>query len=99
MYFVWAGSRLYPYYLQFHGTARGNPGHAGVGAVLTTPNQEHDFGCVSAYIGPHCMTHVAAYEALIAGLEKALEFGVGHILACGDDPHVINQVSFGLPKS
>lgn len=87
-----AGSSVYPYYLEFDGISKGNPGHAGIGAVLTTPNQEHEFGQVSLYIGSKSTKHLAQYEALIAGLEIALTCGVKCLHACSDNMLIVNQV-------
>ena len=87
-----AGSCLYPYYLHFDGVSREPAGHSGIGAVLTTPNQQHDFGHVSTYIGSRSSERLAKYKALLAGLENALKCGIKCLLACGEDEVIVNQV-------
>ncbi|HYY43942.1 MAG TPA: reverse transcriptase-like protein, partial [Actinomycetota bacterium] len=60
--------------LHTDGGARGNPGPAGIGAVLTTPS-----GRVIAELGRGIGTttnNVAEYTALIEGLRMALDQGV-----------------------
>ena len=87
-----AGSCLYPYYLHFDGVSREPAGHSGIGAVLTTPNQQHDFGHVSTYIGSRSSERLAKYKALLAGLDNALKCGIKCLLACGEDEVIVNQV-------
>lgn len=50
------------------GGSRGNPGHAGIGAIIKA-NKDYTY---NAYIGK-TTNNVAEYKALILGLEKALE--------------------------
>ena len=59
------------------GAARGNPGPAGAGAVLYDEKGK----LVAELARPlgHATNNVAEYSALIAGLEKALELGVGEL--------------------
>lgn len=73
------------------GGARGNPGPAGIGAVLTTPEGD-PIGEVSRSLG-HTTNNVAEYEAVIAGLELALERGVTEIDICADSKLVVNQLN------
>lgn len=87
-----AGSCLYPYYLHFDGVSSDSAGHSGIGAVLTTPNQQHDFGHVSTYIGSRSSERLAKYKALLAGLDNALKCGIKCLLACGEDEAIVNQV-------
>ncbi|MBF0472308.1 MAG: ribonuclease HI family protein [Nitrospirae bacterium] len=49
------------------GASRGNPGHAGIGAVITCGEKEFE---ISEYIG-QTTNNVAEYKALIAALKKA----------------------------
>ncbi|MPZ70779.1 MAG: reverse transcriptase-like protein [Actinobacteria bacterium] len=72
------------------GGARGNPGPAGIGAVLTTPEGDLT-GEVSRSLG-HTTNNVAEYEAVIAGLELALERGVTEIDIRADSKLVVNQL-------
>lgn len=83
---------MYPYYLHFDGVSREPAGHSGIGAVLTTPNQQHDFGHVSTYIGSRSSERLAKYKALLAGLDNALKCGIKCLLACGEDKFIVNQV-------
>lgn len=73
------------------GGARGNPGPAGIGAVLTTPEGE-PIGEVTRVLG-HATNNVAEYEAVIAGLELAREKGVTDIEICADSKLVVNQLN------
>lgn len=83
---------MYPYYLHFDGVSREPAGHSGIGAVLTTPNQQHDFGHVSTYIGSRSSERLAKYKALLTGLDNALKCGIKCVLACGEDKLIVNQV-------
>jgi ribonuclease HI len=64
------------------GTARGNPGPAGCGAVIYDEN-----GVVvrqlSRYLG-HTTNNVAEYEGLLMGLEAALQLGRKRIVVQSD---------------
>jgi len=55
------------------GGSRGNPGHAGCGAVLKTPEGEL-VGEVSHYMG-HATNNQAEYTAIVLALDKASELG------------------------
>ena len=57
--------------LHTDGGARGNPGPAGIGVVLTDENGEV-VGEIARGIG-RTTNNVAEYSALIAGLELAIE--------------------------
>ena len=68
--------------LSTDGGARGNPGPAAYGFVL-----EDEDGTVLAAHGEKigvATNNVAEYSALIAGLEKALELGVGEVEVVSD---------------
>jgi ribonuclease HI len=72
------------------GAARGNPGPAGIGALL----QSRAGKClaeVSAYIGD-ATNNVAEYRALLAGLERALELGVRRLEVRADSELMIRQL-------
>ncbi|CAN5662284.1 hypothetical protein BH24ACT26_BH24ACT26_01590 [soil metagenome] len=76
--------------LHTDGGARGNPGPAGIGVVLTG-----DDGAVVAEIARglgEATNNVAEYSALIAGLELALEHGVSHVDVFVDSELVASQV-------
>ena len=76
--------------LHTDGGARGNPGPAGIGVVLTDER-----GDVIAEVGEGIgvtTNNVAEYTALIRGLEMALEHGVTEIDAFVDTSTVASQV-------
>jgi ribonuclease HI len=79
------------YHLYTDGGARGNPGPAGIGARLTTAAgdvvEEH-----ADYIGK-ATNNVAEYQALIAGLEIALDRGVERVDVFLDSELVVRQVN------
>ncbi len=77
--------------LHTDGGARGNPGPAGIGVVLTDPRGEV-IAEIARGIG-HATNNVAEYEALIAGLELALERGVSDVEIFVDSELVASQVS------
>jgi ribonuclease HI len=72
------------------GGARGNPGPAAIGAVLTTPDGEvlerH-----GERIGK-ATDNVAEYRALLLGLERASERGAREVEVVGDSELVVRQV-------
>ncbi len=57
------------------GGARGNPGPAGIGAVIEISGQKYNF---KEYIG-HATNNQAEYKAVILALQKAKELGVEEI--------------------
>ena len=73
------------------GGARGNPGPAGIGALLTDENgaflAEHAEG-----IGP-ATNNVAEYKAAIAGLRLAEAHGATHVLLRADSRLLIEQLA------
>jgi probable phosphoglycerate mutase len=77
--------------LSTDGGARGNPGPAAFGYVL-----EADDGTVLAAHGERigvATNNVAEYRALIAGLEKALELGVGEVDVISDSELLVKQMT------
>lgn len=73
------------------GAARGNPGPAGAGALLRGP----DGGVLAElkrYLG-ETTNNVAEYEAVLMGLERALELGVRNIEVRADSQLVIRQLA------
>jgi ribonuclease HI len=76
--------------LHTDGGARGNPGPAGIGVVLTDENGEV-IGEIARGIGIQT-NNVAEYEALIAGLELALGCGVTDIEINVDSELVNSQI-------
>ena len=76
--------------LSTDGGARGNPGPAAYGYVLET----EDGTVLDAHgetIGV-ATNNVAEYSALIAGLKKALELGVGEVVVVSDSELVVKQM-------
>lgn len=76
--------------LHTDGGARGNPGPAGIGAVLYDTSGR-EIGHVSRAL-PRTTNNVAEYKALIAGLEMALERGVTELHVKCDSQLVVSQV-------
>ena len=76
--------------LHTDGGARGNPGPAGIGVVLTDESGEV-IGEIARGIGVQT-NNVAEYEALIAGLELALEKGVTDLEINVDSELVNSQI-------
>jgi probable phosphoglycerate mutase len=76
--------------LHTDGGARGNPGPAGIGVVLATTDGEV-IAELARGIG-RATNNVAEYEALIAGLELALEHGATEVDAYVDSALVASQV-------
>lgn len=76
--------------LHTDGGARGNPGPAGIGVILEDGSGEV-IDEIARGIG-EATNNVAEYEALIAGLELALEHGVSDIEVHVDSELVAYQV-------
>jgi ribonuclease HI len=77
--------------LSTDGGARGNPGPAAYGYVL-----EAEDGTVLAAHGEKigiATNNVAEYSALIAGLEKAIELGVGELEVVSDSELMVKQMT------
>jgi ribonuclease HI len=73
------------------GAARGNPGPAGAGSQLTTPD-----GAVVAEIAEglgETTNNVAEYTAVIRGLERARDLGATDVLVRSDSQLLINQLN------
>lgn len=76
--------------LHVDGGARGNPGPAGIGAVLVTSDGEVIEDAARG-IGV-ATNNVAEYKALIAGLELALARGVSELAVFSDSELVVSQI-------
>ncbi len=73
------------------GGARGNPGPAGIGAILH--NQEGEvLAKISRYIG-ETTNNQAEYQALISGLEKAKELKTEEVECYLDSELVVKQLN------
>jgi ribonuclease HI len=73
------------------GAARGNPGPAGAGSQLTTPDGE-----VVAEIAQglgEATNNVAEYRAVIMGLDRARELGATDVVLRSDSQLLINQIT------
>jgi probable phosphoglycerate mutase len=71
------------------GGARGNPGPAGYGAVVTTPGGQV-LAEVAEGIG-WATNNVAEYRGVIAGLRRAKELGARRVRVRADSLLVVNQ--------
>ena len=76
--------------LHTDGGARGNPGPAGIGVVLTDEHGDA-IGEIARGIG-ETTNNVAEYAAVIAGLELALARGVTDVSIAVDSELVVNQL-------
>ena len=72
------------------GAARGNPGPAGIGAVLVGPGGE-ELKTISEYIGEGT-NNFAEYTALIRGLEEAERLGANRVAVFLDSELVARQL-------
>ena len=72
------------------GAARGNPGPAGIGAILKSPSGEVLY-TGSEFLG-HTTNNVAEYKAVLLGLAGALAKGVEHIEVRADSELLIKQL-------
>jgi ribonuclease HI len=76
--------------INFDGGSRGNPGHAGVGVVLSAEDGT-SLVTLGKYIGG-ATNNVAEYMALILGLREAAKLGATKIRVRGDSELVIKQM-------
>lgn len=87
-------AKVYPsteFVLYFDGCSKGNPGQAGIGAVIYKNLSEIWSDC--KYIGENKTNNEAEYRALILGLEAAIAHKIKNLSVCGDSLLVINQVN------
>lgn len=75
--------------LHTDGGARGNPGPAGIGAILEINGQKHNY---KQYIG-QATNNQAEYQALILGLEKAKAAGASEVDCYLDSELVVKQLN------
>jgi ribonuclease HI len=73
------------------GAARGNPGPAGIGVVVTD-GRGRTVAEIAEGIGP-ATNNVAEYRAVLAGLEAAAELGARTILVRSDSRLLVEQLS------
>ena len=77
--------------LHVDGGARGNPGPAAIGVVVSDPD-----GNVVDELGErigHATNNVAEYRAVIRGVERAHELGADEVELIGDSELVARQLS------
>ena len=72
------------------GASRGNPGEAGAGIVLLD-EKGRELATLSKYLG-QCTNNSAEYQALIAGLETALETGCSFVHVFLDSELIVRQI-------
>jgi ribonuclease HI len=72
------------------GAARGNPGPAGIGAILKSTSGEVLY-TGSEFLG-HTTNNVAEYKAVLLGLAGALSRGIAHIEVRADSELLIKQL-------
>jgi ribonuclease HI len=72
------------------GAARGNPGPAGIGAILKSPSGEVLY-TGSEFLG-HTTNNVAEYKAVLLGLTGALAKGIERIEVRADSELLIKQL-------
>ncbi|MFL5823985.1 MAG: ribonuclease HI family protein [Solirubrobacteraceae bacterium] len=77
--------------LHVDGGARGNPGPAAIGVVISTPGGEI-VEETSERIGP-ATNNVAEYRAVLSALERALGLGATEVEIVGDSELVARQIS------
>lgn len=83
-----AGETLH---LHIDGGCRGNPGDAGFGVYVTTPEGD-EVAELYGFIGT-ATNNVAEYEALLHGLRYALSRGARRVFVFSDSELVVKQIS------
>jgi ribonuclease HI len=78
------------FYIQADGASRGNPGEAGVGAVISDA-RGRTVKELKRFLGM-ATNNVAEYRAVILALEKALDFGAGSVTVYLDSELVVRQL-------
>ena len=79
------------YVLFFDGCSKGNPGHAGAGAVIYKNDKEIWSG--SLYLGNNQTNNFAEYNGLLLGIENAIRLNIKNLLVKGDSLLVIKQIN------
>jgi ribonuclease HI len=78
-------------HLHIDGASRGNPGEAGFGIHVTTP-EGGELARLYGYLGP-ASNNVAEYQALLHGLRWALHRGANRVHVFSDSELVVKQMS------
>ncbi|MHB1326509.1 MAG: Nif3-like dinuclear metal center hexameric protein [Thermoleophilia bacterium] len=76
--------------LHVDGGARGNPGPAAIGAVLAGPDGE-TVDTIASYIG-EATNNVAEYQAMISGVELAIDRGITRLAIFSDSELIVRQL-------
>jgi len=87
-------TKIYPladHILFFDGCSKGNPGEAGIGAVIYDKNGS-EIWSYSGYIGK-ATNNESEYRALIVGLTQAIKNNINSLIVFGDSQLVIKQVN------
>lgn len=77
--------------MHFDGGSRGNPGLAGIGVTISTPE-----GTMVYELGdflPHATNNVAEYTALIRGVQAARQLGALSLAIRADSELVVRQIT------
>lgn len=88
-----AAPRAWPAVVVAHidGAARGNPGNAGAGVLLSDEAGE-PLERIARYLG-RATNNTAEYQALLLALGRAREAGVRHLKVFSDSELLVNQVN------
>lgn len=78
-------------HLHIDGASRGNPGEAGFGVHVTTPEGD-EVARLYGYLGP-ASNNVAEYQALLHALRYALSRGARRVSVFSDSQLVVRQLS------
>lgn len=78
-------------HLHIDGASRGNPGEAGFGVHVTTP-EGAELARLYGYLGP-ASNNVAEYQALLHGLRYALDKGARKVHVYSDSELVVRQMA------
>ena len=87
-------ARVYPeskFIMNFDGCSKGNPGLAGVGAVIYCLDDEIWSG--SLFLGKNATNNQSEYTGLIFGLQQAIDMKIKTLMVKGDSQLVINQMT------
>jgi ribonuclease HI len=76
--------------LSTDGAARGNPGHAGAGAVIVNP-AGHIVAKIGKFLG-ESTNNVAEYTGLILGLKRAKAMGIKELDVFSDSELIVKQI-------
>ena len=77
--------------MNFDGCSKGNPGLAGVGAVIYCLDDEVWSG--SLFLGKNATNNQSEYTGLIFGLQQAIDMKIKTLMVKGDSQLVINQMT------